>query len=367
MPHSSFHAPVKVLIADDSAFMRASLSRMIESDKSLCVVGTAQTGLETLAQIGALHPDVVTLDIDMPGLNGLETLKRVMSEALHPAVIIVSALARQGAEATLEALELGAFDCIAKQLSYASADVLKVQNELVGKIKAAAGPRLLAPNRLDRTQLRPATAHRASATTATAPSVTVPSIIAIGTSTGGPKALQDVLRALPADLPAGILIVQHMPVGFTGPLAKRLNELCPLDVREAEEGDLIVAGRVYLAPSGKHLTVRRRSSSEVALHLSLLPSNSLHIPSVDIMMSSVAECFGSAAMGIILTGMGADGALGMRAIFREGGLTLGQDQATCVVYGMPRSCAEMGVLSQTVPLPDIPLHILAALRYRKPH
>ncbi|MFI5102776.1 MAG: chemotaxis response regulator protein-glutamate methylesterase [Terriglobales bacterium] len=370
MSHSSSHAPVKVLIADDSAFMRASLSRMVESDKSLCVVGTAQTGLETLAQIGALHPDVVTLDIDMPGLNGLETLKRVMSEALHPAVIIVSALARKGAEATLEALELGAFDCIAKQLSYASADVLRVQNELVGKIKAAAGPRPLAPRasyRLDRTQLHAVATHRARAATVTVPSLAVPSIIAIGTSTGGPKALQDVLRALPADLPAGILIVQHMPIGFIGPLAKRLNDLCPLEVREAEEGDLITAGRVYLAPSGKHLTVRRRSSSEVALHLSLLPSNSLHIPSTDVMMSSVAECFGASAMGIILTGMGADGALGMRAIFRGGGLTLGQDQATCVVYGMPRSCAEMGVLSQTVPLPDIPLHILAALRYRKPH
>lgn len=195
------------------------------------MVGTVQTGLETLAQIAALHPDVVTLDIDMRRLNGLETLKRVMSEAPHPAVIIVSALARDGARATIEALELGTFDCIAKQLSYASADVLKVQNELVGKIKAAAGPRLLAcaPSRLDRTRLRPATAHCAPGASAAGPSGIaasgvglsgiVPSIIAICTSTGGPKALQEVLRALPADFPAGILIVQHMPIGFTGPYA----------------------------------------------------------------------------------------------------------------------------------------------------
>jgi two-component system chemotaxis response regulator CheB len=364
MSLSSSHSPVKVLIVDDSSFMRAALSRMVESDDSLCVVGTAQTGLETLAKIGSLQPDVVTLDIDMPGLSGLETLKRVMSESPRP-VIIVSSTARRGAEDTLEALELGAFDCIAKQLSYDSLDVLKVQNELVSKIKAAAGPRLLAPRlsrRLDCPPLHLAPAHRAPATT-----VTVPSIIAIGTSTGGPKALQEVLSTLPADLSAAILIVQHMPVGFIGPLAKRLNDLCKLKVHEAEAGDLITAGHVYFAPTGKHLTVRRRSSSEVVLRLSLLPSNLLNIPSVDVMMSSVAEVFHSSAMGIILTGMGDDGALGMQAIFRESGLTLGQDQASCVVYGMPRSCAEMGVLNQVVPLPDIPRHILAALSYRKPH
>ncbi len=364
MSLSSFHAPVKVLIADDSSFMRAALSRMVESDESLCVVGTAQTGLETIAKIDALQPDVVTLDIDMPGLSGLETLRRVMSEAPRP-VIIVSSTARRGAEDTLEALELGAFDCIAKQLSYDSVDVLKVQNELVRMIKAAAGPRMPAPrlsSRLDSPLLHAAPAHLAPA-----PAITVPSIIAIGASTGGPKALQEVLSTLPADLSVGILIVQHMPTGFIGPFARRLNDLCPLKVHEAETGDLITAGHVYFAPTGKHLTVRRRSSSEVLLHLSLLPSNLLNIPSVDVMMSSVAAVFGSAAMGIIMTGMGDDGTLGMQAIFREGGLTLGQDQATCIVYGMPRSCAEMGVLNQVVPLPDIPRQILAALRYRKPH
>jgi two-component system, chemotaxis family, protein-glutamate methylesterase/glutaminase len=364
MSLSSSHAPVKVLIADDSSFMRAALSRMVESDDSLCVVGTAQTGLETLAKINALQPDVVTLDIDMPGLSGLETLKRVMSEAPRP-VIIVSSTARCGAEDTLEALELGAFDCIAKQLSYDSVDVLKVQNELVSMIKAAAGPRVPPPRpsiRLDRPLLHPAPVHLAPS-----PSVTVPSIIAIGASTGGPKALQEILSTLPSDLSAGILIVQHMPIGFIGPFARRLNDLCGLTVHEAKAGDLITAGHVYFAPTGKHLTVRRRSSSEVVLQLSHLPSNLLNIPSVDVMMSSVAEVFGPAAMGIILTGMGDDGALGMQAISRLGGLTLGQDQSTSVVYGMPRSCAEMGVLSQVVPLPDIPRQILAAFRYRKPH
>ena len=362
MSFSTHHPPVKVLIADDSAFMRAALSRMVESDDSLCVVGTAQTGLEAIAKIRTLQPDVVTLDLDMPGLSGLETLKRVMSESPLP-VIIVSSLVREGAEATLEALELGAFDCIAKQLSYDPGDVIKIQNELVGKIKAAAGPPLLVLRhsmRINRPLLHSVPAHRD-------PAATVPSIIAIATSTGGPKALEEVLSTLPADLPAAILIVQHMPPGFTGPFAKRLNDLCRLEVRQAEAGDLLKAGHVYLAPPGNHVTVRRRSSTNVFLQLSALPSNLLHIPSADVMMGSVAEVFGSSAMGIILTGMGDDGTLGMQAIFRGGGLTLGQDQATCVVYGMPRSCAEMGVLHQVASLPDIPLHILTALRYRKPH
>ena len=179
--------------------------------------------------------------------------------------------------------------------------------------------------------------------------------------------MQDLLSALPVDLPVGILVVQHMPVGFIGPLAERLDTVCHLQVHEAKERDLIKPGHVYMAPSGKHMTVRRHSASEVFVHLTLSLGESLHTPSADVMMSSVAEVFHSAAMGIVLTGMGNDGTAGMQAIFREGGLTLGQDQASCVVYGMPRSCAESGVLSQVVALSDIPLHILAAVGYRKPH
>ena len=369
MSLSSSHPTVTVLIADDSPFMRTALSRMIESDESLRVIGTAQSGLEALTKIDALQPDVVTLDIDMPGMDGLETLKRVMAEKPRP-VIIVSSLARRGAESTIEALELGAFDCIAKGLSYASEDVLKVQNELITKIKAAAGPhtsghsmpgfRIPAPRISAHTDAPPQPLTAVS-------HPTPPSVIAIGASTGGPRALNELLSALPANLPVPILIVQHMPVGFTAPFAKRLNDICQLEVYEAKQGDLLQGGHVYVAAAGKHLTVRRRSASEVVLNLSLLPSNVLHIPSADVMMSSVAEVFGSSAMGIILTGMGDDGARGMKAIFSAGGLTLGQDQSSCVVYGMPRSCAEMGVLNEILPLPDIPRRILAAVRQRKPH
>ena len=401
MSVSSSHPKVTVLIADDSPFMRTALTRMVESDDSLRVIGTAQSGLDALAKIDALQPDVVTLDIDMPGMDGLETLKRVMAEKPRP-VIIVSSLARRGAEATIEALELGAFDCIAKGLSYASEDVLKVQNELVSKIKAAAGPYFFGASAPGARILEAGESVRAHASAAaasvsrsimpatrvpvlqmpaprisrrpdplppltTASKAIVPAVIAIAASTGGPKALNGLLSALPANLPVPILVVQHMPVGFTAPFAKHLDDNCHLQVSEAKQGDLMQAGHVYVAPAGKHLTVRRRSASEVVVNLALLPSNVLHIPSADVMMSSVAEVFGSSAMGIILTGMGDDGTRGMKAIFSAGGLTLGQDQATCVVYGMPRSCAEMGVLSQVVPLHDIPRRILGIVRERKAH
>jgi len=405
MNPSADHPTITVLIADDSAFMRTSLTRMIESDGGLSVVGAAQTGLEALAKINSLQPDVVTLDIDMPGMDGLEVLKRVMSDRPRP-IIIVSSLARGGAEATIEALALGAFDCIAKSLSYGSDDVLKVQTELISKIKAAAATcapvvQLTAAHAaahavesplqraaaaghaagagapglttsvqkalVQKAAVQSAVVKRGPAKRSRSATAVVPSIIAIGTSTGGPKALQDLLSDLPGDLPIPILIVQHMPVGFTGPFAKRLDGICPLDVHEAINGELVEAGHVYLAPAGKHLTVRRRSVSEVVVCLSLLPANALHTPSVDVMMRSVAEVFHSSAMGIILTGMGADGTEGMQAIFREGGQTLGQDHASCVVYGMPRSCEELGVLSEVAPLADIARRIIAAVRHSKPN
>jgi two-component system, chemotaxis family, protein-glutamate methylesterase/glutaminase len=353
------NSDVKVLVADDSAFMRTALTRMIESDASLHVVGTAQTGLEALDKITQLQPDVVTLDIEMPGLNGLETLKRVMRDSPRP-VVMVSSLTQEGANTTLEALALGAFDYVPKQLSYVSLDIVKVRDDLVNKIKAAARSRPHARAQMRRTESR-------SAPIAATPYLGVPSIVAIGTSTGGPKALQEILPSLPQDLAVGVLVVQHMPPGFTGPFAKRLNSLCQVTVQEAEAGMRVERGHVYIAPAGKHMTVRRRVSSEVFLQISTTPENTLHIPSVDVMMLSVAETFRSLAMGVIMTGMGADGALGMKAIFQEGGLTVGQDEATCAVYGMPRSCAEMGILKRVVPLAEIPRQILSALANRKPH
>jgi two-component system chemotaxis response regulator CheB len=189
-------------------------------------------------------------------------------------------------------------------------------------------------------------------------------VVAIGISTGGPKALQQILPQLPADLPVGVLVVQHMPAGFTGPFAERLDRLCGISVREAADGELIRSGVVYLAPAGWHMTVHRATPVTVNLQLSRKPENSLHMPSVDVMMSSVAEVYRSAAMGIIMTGMGSDGLIGMKAIAEAGGITVGQDEATCTVYGMPRSCAEAGILKRIVSLEQIPREIMHAVRYR---
>ena len=350
--------PARVLVVDDSAFTRMALTRMIESDPALCVTETAQSGEEALHKIAAVHPDVVTLDIAMAGLNGLETLKRIMRDFPCP-VIMVSSLTQEGAEITLDALSFGAFDYVPKQLSGSSADIIKIKQDLIAKIKAAAAAKV------------PGAIKRPPRVIAAAPKYAMSQlrhgsseIVAVGTSTGGPKALQDTLPLLPADLPVGVLVVQHMPPGFTGPLAKRLNNLCKISVREASNHDPIEAGVVYIAPAGQHMTVHRKRPSEAAICISPNPQGMAHMPSVDIMMLSVAEVFRSRAMGVIMTGMGSDGLKGMRAIAREGGITIGQDESTCAVYGMPRVCAENGILQHVLPLPEIPQHIVQATLHR---
>ena len=350
---------VRVLVADDSAFMRTALTRMIESDPSLRVIGTAQTGLETLEKVLALQPDVVTLDVEMPGLNGIEALKRIMTECPRP-VIMVSSLTQEGAETTLEALAIGAFDCVPKQLSYVSLDIVKIRDDLIAKVRAAAEVGRRRPVAKVTRAVTPAFAAQIAS-----PARVAPSIIALGTSTGGPKALQEILPLLPADLPVGVLIVQHMPPGFTAPFARRLDGLCKVSVREAADQDGIEPGVVYIAPAGKHMTVQRYTASKVVIRISPTPENTLHRPSVDVMMASVAEVFRGLSMGVIMTGMGADGVLGMEAIKRAGGLTVGQDEASCTVYGMPRSCAEAGVLQRVVTLMKIPETMMQATHYKR--
>ncbi|PYX05325.1 MAG: chemotaxis response regulator protein-glutamate methylesterase [Acidobacteria bacterium] len=350
--------PIRVLVVDDSAFTRMALTRMIESDPALCVTETAQSGQEALEKIALTHPDVVTLDVEMPGLNGLETLKRIMREFPCP-VIMVSCLTQEDAEITLDALSCGAFDYVPKQLSDSSADIIKIRQELIAKIKAAADART------SRVMKRPARPMEAPAECPVAHSRYGSSdIVAVGISTGGPQALQDILPLLPADLPVGVLVVQHMPPGFTGPFAKRLNSLCKMTVREAAHNDPIEPGVVYIAPAGQHMTVYRNALSKAAIRISPTPKGMAHIPSVDVMMLSVAEVFRSAAMGVIMTGMGSDGLEGMRAIARKGGITIGQDESSCVVYGMPRVCAEDGILQRMVPLSEIPQHIVQATLHR---
>jgi two-component system chemotaxis response regulator CheB len=351
--------PIRVLIADDSAVMRAALSRVIESDPALQVCGTARNGLEALERVRQLRPDVVTLDVEMPLLNGLEVLKRIMKEFPRP-VIMVSSLTKEGAEVTLEALEVGAFDYLSKADSGGALDPRKLKHDLIEKIEAAANSPLAR-------HLQPTThipAWAGGDTAAPEESHPVPEIVVIGTSTGGPKALQEILPQLPSDLPIGMIVVQHMPPGFTAPFAKRLASLSKLKVLEAAQGDVVRPGTVYIAPAGQHATVSRRGGARAIIHISDEPAGTLHKPSVDVTMFSVAETFGRYALGIIMTGMGSDGLQGMTAIRDAGGTTIGQDEATCAVYGMPRCCAENGVLQKVTPLSQLPRQILQAVRYR---
>ncbi len=358
MPAPDNSRVIRVLVTDDSAFMRMALSRMIESEPFLRVVGTAQSGAEALEKIAALQPDVVTLDVEMPGLNGLETLRTVMKEFPRP-VIMVSSLTQQDAETTLEALDIGAFDYVPKQQSNASLDIVKIRDDLIAKINAAAE----SISHQSTASAKPKA--RARLTPPRETNLVRPAVVALGTSTGGPKALQQILPLLPKDLPVGVLIVQHMPPGFTNPFANRLNHLCQVSVREATPDETVEPGVVYIAPAGQHMTVARQTPSKVVIRLSQSPEDTLHRPSVDVMMLSVAQAYRALCLGIIMTGMGADGVQGMKAIANAGGLTVGQDEASCTVYGMPRSCAEAGVLHHVVSLAQIPEHILQATRYRR--
>lgn len=350
---------VRVLIVDDSAFMRTALTRMISSELGFEVVGTAASGLEALDKIPSLDPDVVTLDVEMPGLNGLDTLHRVMQQFPRP-VIMVSSVTEKEADTTFNALSAGAFDYVPKQMSSASLDILHIRADLVAKIRAAAASRR--PSSAGTFFRKPPQSFLAETRD---PELSTPAIVAIGSSTGGPKALQDILPLLPGDLSVPILVVQHMPPGFTAPFAQRLNTLCSVSVREAAHRDQLQPGVVYIAPAGKHMTVDRASDSHASISLDTQPEKCLHMPSVDIMMKSVADTFQNHAMGVILTGMGSDGAEGMMAIHRRGGLTIGQDEASCTVYGMPRACAELGALTRVVPLSQVPGQIVQATRTRK--
>ena len=351
---------VRVLVVDDSAFMRTALSRMIASESGFEVVATACSGSDALEKISSFDPDVVTLDIEMPGLDGLETLRHIMNKFPRP-VIMVSAVTEQDAEQTFNALAAGAFDYVPKHLPSASLDIHHIRQDLIAKIRAAAQSRNSPPTDVFSRKPPQSTLLGTWDTL----SATASAIVALGTSTGGPKALQNILPLFPPDLSVPILIVQHMPPGFTASFAQRMNTLCSVTVREATHGEPIEPGVVYIAPAGMHMTVDRPSDSRAIICLDTHPEDCLHTPSVDVLMKSVAEAFRELALGVIMTGMGSDGAQGMRSIYRKGGLTIGQDEASCTVYSMPRACAELGVLSRVVPLSEIPGQILHATRYRR--
>lgn len=345
--------PIRVLVVDDSAFVRQALSRMLGAAPDIEVAGMAVDGQDAIEKVRTLHPDVVTMDVKMPRMDGLEALRHIMAESPLP-VILLSSLAGEGAEVTLRALDLGAMDFVDKSSVKGNMNLLGLAEELCTKVRAVAG----APVGL-RTLAREAEAPLA-VPPATVVQPARAEVVVIGTSTGGPPALQVIIPRLPREMASAVLIVQHMPPGFTRSLADRLDARSPLPVREAEEGEPVIAGAVLIAPAGQHMKVRRRGGT-VRIHLDDEPRSALHRPSADVLMASAAKVYESRVLGVVLTGMGSDGVEGLRAIREAGGQTFAESEETCVIYGMPKAAMEAGVVDRSVPLDRMADAILGAV------
>jgi two-component system chemotaxis response regulator CheB len=336
--------PVRVLVVDDSALMRKMIPQIIERDEGIQVVGTAMDGEFAIKKMDELKPDVVTLDLDMPRMDGMETLRLIVRNHRVP-VIVVSAHTTQGASATFKALASGAFDFVAKPKDAASAHMEDISKELIGKIKVASQSGVLQSSNPASILAETRRAAKPSPKPKRAPS----KVVAIGISTGGPNALQYVLSQLPGDFPGSIVVVQHMPEGFTELFARRLDECCAIDVKEAQSGDLLIAGRALICPGNRHIKVKRMPMGDIIV-LSDDDRVNGHRPSVDVLFRSVAQEFGSNSLAVIMTGMGEDGAEGMAAIKKAGGMTVAQSEDSCVVFGMPKAAIERGHAIRVVPL-----------------
>ncbi len=354
----------KVLVVDDSAFMRRVITDIINEEESFEVIGTARNGKEAVEKVLDLHPDVVTLDVEMPVMDGLDALERIMEECPVP-VLMLSSVTKEGADATIRSLELGAIDFITKPSSIFKVNTDDVKKELHEKIRMVRKARIrsvktrprVATREVERT--RPKT--RRPAVTRTASSGDLRKIIAIGTSTGGPRALQSVIPMLPADLDASVIVVQHMPAGFTKSLADRMNSMSELNVKEAENSDVLKPGWVYIAPGDYHLRViKDRNGYKISLGDD--PPVTGHRPSVDAMMYSLADLGTQNIVGVIMTGMGADGAKGLVNIKQMNKAhIIAQNEESCVVFGMPKSAIAEGVVDKVVSLNEISTEILKAM------
>ncbi len=348
---------IKVVVVDDSAFMRKAISTMLKKDPDIEVAGIARNGREGLDLVRKLNPDVVTLDIEMPVMDGLTALKHIMMEMPRP-VIMVSSLTTEGAEATLKAMESGAVDFIPKQLSKVSLDIVKIEEELQSKVKAVARKKART-SRLAALQ-KPKKIHKRVPGPVKQGAKLVRDIVAVGVSTGGPPAVQKILSELPETFPGSILIAQHMPKAFTGPFAKRLNDSTGLRVKEAENGDIIRPGHVFIAPGGQHIMINQRVS-RIEVVVSPEPDDALYKPSANVLFSSLAQGAGQRALCVVLTGMGNDGLLGARDLKAKGARILAQSEDTCVVYGMPKSIVDDGLADQVVDLEDMAQMITSGL------
>lgn len=346
---------IRVLTIDDSALMRQILARLLARDPDIEVVGAAPDPLIARQKIKDLNPDVITLDVEMPRMDGLTFLEQLM--ARHPMpVVMVSSLTEAGCETTLRALELGAVDFFTKPKLDIQAGVEEQAQVLIAKIKAAAAARISRPAG---PRARPSSPAAASS----AMIKTTDTVIAIGASTGGTEAVKDILAALPPNMPP-VLVTQHMPERFTHSWAGRLNDLSRLSVKEAQDGDSVLPGHVLIAPGNYHMTLVR-SGARYSVRITQDPPVNRHRPSVDMMFDSVARYAGANAIGVILTGMGADGANGLLTMRQAGAHTIAQDESTCVVFGMPKEAIRRGGVDRILPLQEIAGYLLA--RLSQPH
>lgn len=349
---------IRVLVVDDSALMRKMIPLILSSDPEIEVIGTAMDGLFALKKLGELSPDVITLDVNMPRMDGIETLKHIMGDFGIP-TLMVSSLTQRDAGLTLQALEAGAFDFVTKPQDAISMHIKDIGYEIIEKVKAAyENPR----TNLKIRKIKPAgESKQAGVIRREAQRLFVgkppEEVLAIGISTGGPNALSYLLPQFPVDFPAAIVIVQHMPAGFTDMFAKRLNSTCRIEVKEAMDGDLLSAGWALIAPGDRHLKIRRDPLGTVAV-LSNAPQVNGHRPSADVLFHSVASEYGRRATGLIMTGMGNDGAEGIGEIMAKGGLSVAQDEESCVVFGMPKAAIYKRYIKRIVSLDDMGLFLI---------
>jgi two-component system, chemotaxis family, protein-glutamate methylesterase/glutaminase len=336
---------VSVLVVDDSVVMRQIITDILEREHDIKVIGYAKNGKEAIAKVRELNPDVVSMDIEMPVMDGITSLQHIMQDSPRP-VVMLSAAGKRQAELTMKSLEHGAVDFIPKTGASLSIDLEKEQEVIRQKIRTAASIKVKKPESVIE---RPIVCNEVHSTTGDW-------VVFIGASTGGPKALPEVMNRLPSNLPAGVCIVQHMPEGFTKSFAERLNWNAQIEVKEAAEGDEIKPGLALLAPGNKHMEI-----IENKIHLTDAPRIHFVRPAVDVMMKTGAQFYGPRSVGVVLTGMGYDGAEGMKMIKAAGGKTIVQDEATSVVYGMPKACVEAGAADKIVPLNSVARHIVMAL------
>ncbi|MEM6524522.1 MAG: chemotaxis response regulator protein-glutamate methylesterase [Bacteroidota bacterium] len=345
---------IKVLVVDDSAVVRQSLSRILDSDSHIQVVGVASDPFVAAKKIGKQVPDVITLDIEMPRMDGITFLQRIMSQ--HPIpVVIISSLTAKGSELAIRALEFGAVDIIQKNTL--SVDTFSESAQQIIDVVRAAGKSVIRRKTRLQTPQADTTASNKSNLT-----ITSNKIIGIGASTGGTEAIKTVLEQMPIDCP-GIVIVQHMPEVFTRSFAQRLDSLCKIEVKEAQDGDSILRGRALIAPGNYHMGIRR-SGSKYHVHIQNGEPVNRHRPSVDVLFESMAKHAGQNAVGLIMTGMGNDGAKGLLAMHKAGAFTLAQDEKSSVVYGMPKEAIKLGAVHKVAALKMLAEHTLTSINYR---